>query len=122
MTRLSLALAAAAAGLGLAALGGTAPAHAADPTCEIRVTRSGGTVSVEPTLVSQTAASGAYRLRLQGSGPSGRTNVSQGGPFAAEPGATRLARTALSAGAHADAELVVEIGARTIRCGAEIRP
>lgn len=88
--------------------------------CEIRVVARGGSVSIEPTVITDRAVRGDYRLVLTGSSGSGRTNVSQGGPFEAAPGATPLARTALSAGARADARLTVSVGGEAVTCTGRI--
>lgn len=90
--------------------------------CEIRIVSGGGMIGIEPTVLTEDAVRGVYRLRLTGSGPSGRTDVSQGGPFDAGPGATRLARTSLSAGSRAEAVLTVTVGADAVTCSQRITP
>lgn len=117
------------AGLGAIALGAAvtlAPLGASTAAeglrCEIRIVSGGGMIGIEPTVLTQDAVRGTYRLRLTGSGPSGRTDVSQGGPFDAAPGATRLARTSLSAGASGDAELTVTVGGDAVTCSQRIAP
>lgn len=116
------------AAAGLAALAaGTSGATATDAQhglrCEILVERSGGMIAVAPTVASDEAISGAYRLTLAGASASGRTSIRQGGPFTAQAGETvRLSRAMVSASAATDAELEIDAGGETVACARRIAP
>lgn len=116
----------AAAGLAALAAGSSGVAATdAQPglRCEILVERSGGMIAVAPTVASDEAISGAYRLTLSGASAAGRTGIRQGGPFTAQAGETvRLSRTMVSASTTTDAELEIDAGGDTVACARRIAP
>lgn len=64
--------------------GAAAGSNAVD--CEIRVTDSGGMVTLEGMVYAKRAVSGSYRLEVFQGGDSGTSVINQGGSFSAGPG------------------------------------
>lgn len=72
--------------VGFAATGGlaeTVPAPQA-VECGVVAVLENGMRSLQATVLSPEAISGSYQLKVMTSGPSGRSNISQGGAFSAE--------------------------------------
>jgi len=108
-------------GLGAAgiAIGAGQAGTAAGPVrCEIRVDSTNGTTRLEGVVHADKAVSGSYRLRVNSSGASGRSNIDQGGDFTAGPGnPAMLGSVALDApGARLDASLTITVNGKTIEC------
>ncbi|MGJ3261860.1 MAG: curli-like amyloid fiber formation chaperone CsgH [Salinarimonas sp.] len=117
-TRLAAAAAVALSALGplAASLGASAADEAhAGLTCEIRTSRSGGLLLLEPTVSSDTAMRGHYGFVVEGRGSGGRSDIEQGGAFAVSAGEpARLGSVALSPSAAFEARLEIEAdGVRT---------
>ena len=120
-------LAAAAVGfaaLGAAAGGGgnaTADAPMSGPVrCEIQATSAGGMTTLEGVVHADIAVAGTYSFRVSGGGNGGSSNISQGGPFSAAPGASMpLGQVMLSKGAY-EAILSVSFDGETISCSERI--
>lgn len=49
--------------------------------CTIQADRSAGRIALRGRIVAPAGARGAYRFEIQKTGPSGRSNISQGGVF-----------------------------------------
>lgn len=63
------------------------PAHAGDGArCEIRVSKRGGTTTLEGVLFASAPVSGSYRLSVGSSGGGGGSDIDQSGNFSAKPG------------------------------------
>ena len=63
------------------------PAHAGDGArCEIRVSKRGGTTTLEGVVFSSAPVAGSYRLSVGSSGGSGGSDIDQSGNFSAKPG------------------------------------
>ena len=94
-----------------------APAARARATCEIIVDRTSHGVRVTPVFNAASAMNGDYRLVITKSGPSGSSDISQGGPLDARRG-DRLSLSAsefsLERGATFRAVLTLSDGGREI--------
>lgn len=91
MNAIRLPLVATSLALGIAALGvvvGVGRANAANTAdiCAIEANAHGGMVEIAGVLDSDVAMSGSYRFEVVSSGPSGNSNINQGGAFTANPG------------------------------------
>lgn len=106
----------------LAAVGGTAGLAIAGSTknplrCELRVTKSGGGVTLEALAFSDKSVEGTYRLKVDGSGGGGSNVIQQGGPFNADPAkGSSLGMISLGAGSSYDARLEVKAGETSANC------
>ncbi|WP_052341218.1 curli-like amyloid fiber formation chaperone CsgH [Salinarimonas rosea] len=126
MTAIPVKLAAAAAvalsALGplAASLGASAAAEGpAGLACEIRTSRSGGLLLLEPVVRSDRAARGDYDFVVEGRGSGSRSDIAQGGAFTLAAGETaRLAQVSLSSSARFEARLEIEAGGRRAACRA----
>ena len=86
--------------------------------CEIVETVNGSMIALAGQIQADAGTTGNYRLKIQGSGPSGGTNISQSGRFTtASDGTAQLGQVMLgnNGGAY-DAELEVTIGGGTYSC------
>lgn len=90
--------------------------------CGFQVVSAGGATAIEAIVAADLAVTGSYQLRVTGSGGGGRTNISQGGPFAAGPDAeVTLGRVMLgNRGASYDAVLSISANGRTVECAGRI--
>lgn len=99
--------------IGLAATGAAVGAGQAtgDPSdvCSIEAHARGGMVEIAGIIDSDTTLAGSYRFEVAGSGPSGNSNINQGGSFEAGPsGPVTLGKVTLnSSGATYDVRLAV---------------
>ncbi len=86
--------------------------------CEIRAVPQGGLLALTALVETDRSVSGRYTLDVEGAGRGGGTQLSQGGPFTAEPGrALTLGSVTLSGqGALYDVSLDVTVGVRTVSC------
>lgn len=106
----------------LAAVGGTAGLAIAGSTksplrCELRVTKSGGNLTLEALAFSDKSVEGTYRLKVDGSGSGGNSVIQQGGPFSSDPAKGRsLGMVSLGAGSTYDARLEVKAGDTSANC------
>jgi hypothetical protein len=67
--------------------------------CDIHISRTGQGVAITPVAMLDRPISGEYDLVLSKDGPSGASDVTQGGPFNGRTGETvKLGRTELSLG------------------------
>lgn len=92
---------------------------ASDPVrCEIATSSDHSTLAIEGVVHSDTALSGSYRFNVVSSGPSGSSNISQGGMFQATPNApVSLGRVMLgSAGAVYDVNLAITANGSSFQC------
>jgi hypothetical protein len=83
------ALVPAALGLALAGCGaaaGTGTAQAEPLRCEIVAKSSGGSTRLEAVAHADRSVRGSYSFHVSSSGPSGSSNIRQGGEFEAGPG------------------------------------
>lgn len=89
-----------------------------DTRCEINETVNGSMIALTGRVQTDAGVTGSYWLKVQGSGRSGSTNISQGGRFTtASDGTAKLGQVMLgNNGAAYDAELNVTIGGETYRC------
>ncbi|WDR02160.1 curli-like amyloid fiber formation chaperone CsgH [Devosia algicola] len=122
MTKLNIRLAlpalAGLAILGFAVTSGQADTANADQLrCGLETTTSNGTVALEARLVSPTDLSGTYRLSIISSGPSGRSNINQGGGFSARANEdVVLGRVSLNSNAKSNVDFEVSANGATIDC------
>ncbi|KQZ50654.1 hypothetical protein ASD54_10560 [Rhizobium sp. Root149] len=106
----------------LAAVGGTAGLAIAGSSkgplrCELRVTKSGGNVTLEALAFSEKSVEGTYRLMVDGSGQGGNSVIQQGGPFNADPAKSNsLGMVSLGSGSSYDAKLEVKAGGTSANC------
>ncbi len=79
--------AATAAVLGLAVAGFAASGHAGSTDgavqCGIEATTANGIISLQAVVLAKTPVAGAYSFAVASQGPGGKSNISQGGRFAA---------------------------------------
>jgi hypothetical protein len=120
-----IAAASAVMGAALAATGfagGPSPAASPGPLrCEIRIVPAGGMIAVSAVVHADAAATGTYALRLSGGGSGGSSNISQGGPFAVEPGApVTVGNMVIGAGGRYDAVLEIAADGTKITCAEHI--
>ncbi|WP_421852194.1 curli-like amyloid fiber formation chaperone CsgH [Oricola sp.] len=123
-TRLLLAgVAAAIAGVAVAGAATTMVTGQDGPVrCEIEADTVRGATRLTGIVHTDTSISGTYRFKVEGGGRAGRSNISQGGAFAAEPGdAFRLGQVMVgnNGGVH-DATLELNVMGTTYSCDAHI--
>lgn len=111
-------LVAAVACVAAAGLTTAAPREARPARCEIRLDRSGGSVTLTALAHSDKRVAGRYSLRVSGAG----TDIRQGGPFEAAPGrAATLGTVSLGlSGGTARADLDLDVGGETLSCSQRI--
>ncbi|WP_416356496.1 curli-like amyloid fiber formation chaperone CsgH [Aureimonas phyllosphaerae] len=111
-------LLAAVASLAAAGLTTAAPREAGPARCEIRLDRTGGSVTLTALAHADKRVAGRYSLRVSGAG----TDIRQGGPFEAAPGrTTTLGTVSLSlSGGSARADLDLDVGGETLSCSQRI--
>jgi hypothetical protein len=107
--------------LGLGAVGASkvdAGAGGSQPVrCEIRVTKHGGSVTLEGVVVGRTSIQGSYTLRVSKSGGGGSSDIDQSGNFSAVSGAsTTIGVVSLGGGGSYVAKLKVTADGRTTEC------
>jgi hypothetical protein len=117
--------------LGLAAilaLGGAAVAANAHSdgksdnlACGVNTSTEGRMISIEGVLQSPEAMTGEYRFALKSSGPSGSSNISQGGAFSATAD-TRLSlgKVMLNAGSHTEIDFTITSGGKKFDCSQQL--
>ncbi|WP_372424881.1 curli-like amyloid fiber formation chaperone CsgH [Salinarimonas chemoclinalis] len=104
-----------AASLGANAAGGTPPGL----TCEIRTSRAGGLLVLEPVVRSDRAARGDWDFVVEGRGAGSRSDIAQGGALTLAAGETaRLGQVSLSSSARFEARLEIDAGGRRAACRA----
>ncbi|MGP9819642.1 curli-like amyloid fiber formation chaperone CsgH [Salinarimonas sp. NSM] len=118
---------AAAAAVALSALGPLAAslgANAADETpanltCEIRTSRAGGLLVLEPVVRASRATRGDYDFVVEGRGSGSRSDIAQGGGFTLAAGETaRLGQVSLASSARFEARLEIDADGRRAACRA----
>lgn len=111
--------------LGLVALvaisGGAVAAANSNQTspiaCGVNTVSDRGMMSVEGIFQSQTALTGEYRFSLRSQGNGGSSNISQGGAFSADAGATIiLGKVMVNADSHFNIGFEVSAGGRKYDC------
>ena len=109
--------------IGLALAGGsfayaqTTTTNALPQFCELRTTVNGSMQAIEGIVTPDVKTDGAYRFSVRSSGPSGSSNISQGGYFTALAGQpTTLGQIQLNASAKALVEFAITLGDKTIDC------
>ncbi|GLQ52824.1 curli-like amyloid fiber formation chaperone CsgH [Devosia nitrariae] len=109
----------------LAGLGGTALAIDAGVaqtqgplTCAIDVNPKNQMVEIEGVVLADTSISGSYSFEVKSRGPSGNSNIRQGGGFTAEAGKpATLGKVMLgSAGASYDVKLDIDANGESVTC------
>lgn len=106
----------------LVALGGVAIANANSGqagaiVCGVSTVTDRGMMSVEGVVQSPTALSGEYRFSLKSNGNGGSSNISQGGAFAVEAGASRtLGKVMVNAGSTLNVDFQVTAGGKNYDC------
>ncbi|WP_137135796.1 curli-like amyloid fiber formation chaperone CsgH [Rhizobium sp. FKY42] len=106
----------------LAAVGGTAGLAIAGSSkgplrCELRVTKSGGNITLEALAFSDKSIEGTYRLMVDRSGQGGNSVIQQGGPFNVDAAkASSLGLVSLGTGSSYDARLEVKGGGTSVKC------
>jgi hypothetical protein len=105
-------------GAGSAAVGANQANTAGPLQCSIEASSHNSTVAIEGVVHSSVAVSGSYSLEVISSGPSGSSNVRQGGVFEAGPGGkTTLGRVNLgSPGATYDVSLSISANGTDLEC------
>ncbi|MGE8106612.1 curli-like amyloid fiber formation chaperone CsgH [Allorhizobium sp. NPDC080224] len=91
--------------------------------CEIKVTPQAGRVSLEAVARAERSLSGTYTLRIEQTGGSGNSSISQGGAFevSADQDTSLASVTLASRGSRYQAVLEVAIGGRSDRCTERVR-
>jgi hypothetical protein len=86
--------------------------------CDIRQSRAGNQIVIEPIVQSDRSLVGAYSLSLTGGGSGGSSSIRQGGDFAAEAGrTTTLGRMSVGAsGAAYSVTLKLTAGGASVSC------
>lgn len=85
--------------------------------CGVNTVSDRGMMSVEGIFQSQTALTGEYRFSLRSQGNGGSSNISQGGAFSADAGATiTLGKVMVNAGSHLNIDFEVSAGGRKYDC------
>jgi hypothetical protein len=119
----------AAAGIGLAALGAaagggdnvTAGASVSGPLrCEIQATSAGGMTTLEGIVHADVAVAGTYSFHVSGGSNGNSSNISQGGPFSAAPGAPVPLGQVMLGGGRYEASLAVTAGGTVVECAKRI--
>lgn len=106
--------------LGAALIGGNfayANASTGPTQCSVQTTINGNTQSLHGVILSDVDANGTYQFSVRSSGPSGSSNINQGGNFtarAAEP--VIVGQVQLNASARTTVNFTVTLGDRTIDC------
>lgn len=109
----------------LAGLGGTALAIDAGGsrtqgplTCAIDVEPRSQMVEIEGVVLADVSVSGSYSFEVRSRGPSGNSNIRQGGGFTAEAGKpATLGKVMLgSAGASYDVRLDIDADGESVTC------
>ncbi len=102
-------------GAAFAATGGEA--SDAPLRCEIKVGQTGGMISLEGSVETDTRIAGSYRFAVASAGGGGNSRISQGGAFTATPGEiVTLGRVMLGANGVYDASLELVTDAGTVAC------
>ncbi|WDR06993.1 curli-like amyloid fiber formation chaperone CsgH [Devosia rhodophyticola] len=120
-TRLALPALAGMAILGFAVTSGQADTANADHLrCGLISDANNGSVAMEARLLSPTDLSGTYRLSIVSSGPSGRSNINQGGGFSVRANEdVVLGRVSLNANASTKVDFEISANGATIDCTAD---
>jgi hypothetical protein len=100
---------------GCTAAAGTGTAQAEPLRCEIVAKASGGTTRLEAIAHADRAVRGSYTFKVASSGPSGSSNIQQGGAFEAGPGRSPTLGVA-SFGGRYDARLEITADGRKVDC------
>lgn len=90
---------------------GTSSAQSGPISCEIQVTPAGGMLTIAGVVRSDHAVSGGYSFQIAGGGSGGSSNISQGGPFFAGPGADVMLGSIMVNAAGAKYDLTLEVTA-----------
>jgi hypothetical protein len=111
--------------LGLGAAGALAAGQvgsASGPlSCEIEATPAAGMIVLEGLVHADQDVRGSYRFRIKSAGRSGSSNVSQGGSFAAGPGAAAtLGKVMLGNNGAYDASLEVTADGARVECAKRV--
>jgi hypothetical protein len=119
-----LAAGTAAIAAGMAVAGTTTMGSSRDGpvTCEIRAETVRGTTNLTGVVATEAPISGTYKFSIKGRGGSGRTNINQGGAFAAVPGEDfELGKVMLgNPGATYDASLELRVAGKSYGCDARV--
>ena len=111
--------------LPVGALAGMANAGSTPPSrlCEIKVTPQAGRVSLEAVARAERSLSGTYTLRIEQTGGSGNSSISQGGAFevSADQDTSLGSVTLASRGSRYQAVLDVTLGGKSDRCTERVR-
>ncbi|WP_156458259.1 curli-like amyloid fiber formation chaperone CsgH [Devosia epidermidihirudinis] len=108
--------------LGVGLIGGNlayANASTGPTQCSIQTTLNGNVQSLQGIILSDVNANGTYQFSVRSSGPSGSSNINQGGNFtarAAEP--VIVGQVQLNASAKTTVSFTVTLGNKTIDCAA----
>ena len=104
-------------GLGVT-VSGYASAAGKSTTCEIIGTANGGMLSIQGVVHASAPVSGSYQMQVNGQGPGGSSDSSQGGDFTASAGdAVTLGQMMVSNGGGTyDVTLSLDANGSTIRC------
>lgn len=85
--------------------------------CGVNTVSDRGMMSVEGILQSQTALTGEYRFSLRSQSNGGSSNISQGGGFSADAGATiTLGKVMVSPDSHLNIDFEVSAGGKKYDC------
>jgi len=127
LARTGLAIAAlATAGLGAAASSASVSglAHASDPepiVCEFRLTKSGGSITLQGIINAQITVDGNYRLTLSGGANGSNTHIAQGSGFRSAPGKpTELGTIMLPASGIYTVSMVIDADGKHYACEEQI--
>ena len=94
-----------------------ATAHTDGMSCDIRVIRGHGAITLQPVVSTPRAMSGSYRLHVTKRGGGGSSDIEQSGDFSASPGrSSELGEVSLAGGGFYDARLTVDLGGRILEC------
>ena len=98
-----------------------APASAARDalSCDIQVSRSGGSVGLNAVVSAETATSGSYRMRVVSSGSNG-SHIDQSGEFSVDGGSTVVSSVSLGGSGTYTARLSVIANGRTTECSQRV--
>ena len=113
---------------GLAAIGAATTSGQADTaataaatqgplSCEIVKSAAGGSVVLAAVVHADAALSGSYTFHVTSGGSGGSSNISQGGPFAADASApVTLGTVMLGVGASYNATLTASANGASVAC------
>ena len=88
-------------------------------TCDIQVSRSGGSVGLKAVVNAQEATSGSYRLRVVSSGGNS-SNIDQSGDFSISEGSAVVSSVSLGGSGTYTARLSITADGRTSECSQKV--